>query len=135
MGGVLSSHFGEPTAPCGSYPSWPAGYRPETTTTCQDRDPLLAPAAMVHRARLSTANPQLSGQSMNHQGIGLPAYFCKHPSERIACERTHKRDSAPMEEEATMDSEEVTIGNKAWMLLWAGVSVFAVLCVYAAVWN
>jgi hypothetical protein len=40
-----------------------------------------------------------------------------------------------MEEEATMDSEEVTIGNKAWMLLWAGVSVFAVLCVYAAVWN
>lgn len=29
----------------------------------------------------------------------------------------------------------VTLGNKGWMLLWAGVSVFAVLCVYAAVWN
>ncbi len=29
----------------------------------------------------------------------------------------------------------VTIGNKGWMLIWAGVSVFAVLCVYAAVWN
>jgi hypothetical protein len=36
-----------------------------------------------------------------------------------------------------MESQEVTIGigNKAWMLLWAGVAVFAVLCVYAAVWN
>ncbi len=30
---------------------------------------------------------------------------------------------------------DATIGNKAWMLVWAGVSVFAVLCVYAAVWN
>jgi hypothetical protein len=35
-----------------------------------------------------------------------------------------------------MGSEESTaIGNKAWMLVWAGVAVFAVLCVYAAVWN
>jgi hypothetical protein len=31
--------------------------------------------------------------------------------------------------------EETTMGNKAWMLVWAGVSAFAVLCVYAAVWN
>jgi hypothetical protein len=29
----------------------------------------------------------------------------------------------------------VTVGNKGWMLVWAGVSVLAVLCVYAAVWN
>ena len=28
-----------------------------------------------------------------------------------------------------------TLGNKSWMLVWAGVSAFAVLCVYAAVWN
>ena len=34
-----------------------------------------------------------------------------------------------------MSNEEVTIGPKAWMLVWAGVAVFAVLCVYAAVWN
>jgi len=29
----------------------------------------------------------------------------------------------------------VTIGNKGWMLMWAGVAAFAVLCVYAAIWN
>jgi hypothetical protein len=29
----------------------------------------------------------------------------------------------------------MTLGNKAWILVWAGVSVFAALCVYAAVWN
>ena len=29
----------------------------------------------------------------------------------------------------------VTVGNKGWMLVWAGISVLAVLCVYAAVWN
>jgi len=28
-----------------------------------------------------------------------------------------------------------TIGSKGWMLMWAGVAVFAVLCVYAAVSN
>ncbi len=28
-----------------------------------------------------------------------------------------------------------TIGNKGWMLIWAGISAFAVLCVYAAVTN
>jgi hypothetical protein len=28
-----------------------------------------------------------------------------------------------------------TIGRKGWMLMWAGVAVFAVLCVYAAVSN
>lgn len=27
------------------------------------------------------------------------------------------------------------IGFKGWMLTWAGVSVFALLCVYAAAWN
>jgi hypothetical protein len=31
--------------------------------------------------------------------------------------------------------EEATMGKKAWMLVWAGVSVSAVLCVYGAVWN
>jgi hypothetical protein len=34
-----------------------------------------------------------------------------------------------------MAREEVTIGYKGWMLAWAGVAVFAVLCVYAAVVN
>jgi hypothetical protein len=29
----------------------------------------------------------------------------------------------------------VRVGNKGWMLMWAGVAVFAVLCVYAAVSN
>jgi hypothetical protein len=37
----------------------------------------------------------------------------------------------PRKEDGTM----VTVGNKGWMLVWAGVSVFGVLCVYAAVWN
>jgi hypothetical protein len=31
--------------------------------------------------------------------------------------------------------KETAMGNKAWMFVWAGVSVFGVLCVYAAVWN
>jgi hypothetical protein len=31
--------------------------------------------------------------------------------------------------------EIATMGNKAWMLVWVGISVSAVLCVYAAVWN
>jgi hypothetical protein len=31
--------------------------------------------------------------------------------------------------------ESATMGNKAWMLVWVGISVSAVLCVYAAVWN
>jgi len=30
---------------------------------------------------------------------------------------------------------EATMGNKAWMLVWVGVSVFAALCVYAAIGN
>jgi hypothetical protein len=29
----------------------------------------------------------------------------------------------------------VTLGSKGWMLMWAGVAVFAVLCVYGAVSN
>jgi hypothetical protein len=37
----------------------------------------------------------------------------------------------PGKEDGTM----VTISNKGWMLMWAGVAVFAVLCVYAAVTN
>jgi hypothetical protein len=35
----------------------------------------------------------------------------------------------------TRGKEEATMGYKAWMLVWAGVAVSAVLCVYAAVWN
>jgi hypothetical protein len=31
--------------------------------------------------------------------------------------------------------KKATMGNKAWMLVWLGVAVSAVLCVYAAVWN
>ena len=31
--------------------------------------------------------------------------------------------------------EEARMGNKAWMLVWAGVFVSTVLCVYAVVWN
>jgi len=27
------------------------------------------------------------------------------------------------------------MGTKAWMLVWAGISVSVVLCVYGAVWN
>jgi hypothetical protein len=38
-------------------------------------------------------------------------------------------------EAATIGSEAAKIGTKAWMLVWAGVFVFALLCVYAAVWN
>ena len=34
-----------------------------------------------------------------------------------------------------MGTEETTIGTKGWMLVWAGVAVFAALCVYAAVWG
>jgi hypothetical protein len=45
--------------------------------------------------------------------------------------RTSGRFGAPGKEDGTM----VTVGKKGWMLVWAGVSVFAVLCVYAAVWN
>jgi hypothetical protein len=33
----------------------------------------------------------------------------------------------------TMSNEVVTIGHKGWMLVWAGVAVFAVLCVAAVV--
>jgi hypothetical protein len=35
----------------------------------------------------------------------------------------------------TPGKEEATMGNKAWILVWLGVAVSAVLCVYAAVWN
>jgi hypothetical protein len=35
----------------------------------------------------------------------------------------------------TMSNEEVTVGYKGWMLVWACVAVFAVLCVAAVVWN
>jgi hypothetical protein len=31
--------------------------------------------------------------------------------------------------------EEARMGNKAWMLLWAGIFAFSVLCVYGAVRN
>jgi hypothetical protein len=31
--------------------------------------------------------------------------------------------------------DEARMGQKAWMLLWGGVFVFAVLCVYGAVRN
>ena len=34
-----------------------------------------------------------------------------------------------------MSNEEVTVGYKGWMLVWACVAVFAVLCVSAVVWN
>jgi len=27
------------------------------------------------------------------------------------------------------------MGYKSWMLVWTGVTVSAVLCIYAAVWN
>jgi hypothetical protein len=35
----------------------------------------------------------------------------------------------------TPRKEEALMGNKAWMLVWAGVFVSSVLCVYGAVWN
>jgi hypothetical protein len=36
---------------------------------------------------------------------------------------------------ATRGKEEAQMGSKAWMLVWVGVLVSSVLCVYAAVWN
>ena len=45
--------------------------------------------------------------------------------------RTSGRFDTPERKKGTM----ATVGNKGWMLVWAGVSVFAVLCVYAAVSN
>ena len=45
--------------------------------------------------------------------------------------RTSGRFGTPGKEDGPM----ATIGNKGWMLVWAAVSVFAVLCVHAAVWN
>jgi hypothetical protein len=57
------------------------------------------------------------------------AYFCKHLQGKLACESTHKRRLA------ISGKEQEDMGYKGWMLVWAGVSVSAVLCVYAAVWN
>ena len=34
-----------------------------------------------------------------------------------------------------MSSEEVTVGYKGWMLVWASVAVFGVLVVSAVLWN
>jgi hypothetical protein len=34
-----------------------------------------------------------------------------------------------------MATEGVTVGYKGWMLVWASVAIFAVLCVYAVVAN
>jgi hypothetical protein len=34
-----------------------------------------------------------------------------------------------------MSNQEVTIGYKSWMLVWACVGIFGVLCVAAAVMN
>jgi hypothetical protein len=31
--------------------------------------------------------------------------------------------------------EGTTMGYKSWMLVWTGVAVSAVFCIYAAVWN
>jgi hypothetical protein len=34
-----------------------------------------------------------------------------------------------------MSNQEVTISTMGWMLVWAGVAVFAVLCIAAVVLN
>ena len=34
-----------------------------------------------------------------------------------------------------MSNEQVTVGYKGWMLVWAGVAFFAAFCVYAVIWN
>ena len=63
-------------------------------------------------------------------GIFFARTFASTCRVKLACEYTHKPgDLAPP------GKEEATMGNKAWMLVWVGVSVSAVLCVYAAVWN
>jgi hypothetical protein len=31
--------------------------------------------------------------------------------------------------------DEALMGKKAWTLVWAGIFVSAVFCVYGAVWN
>jgi hypothetical protein len=48
----------------------------------------------------------------------------------LACDYTHKRGGR-----ATHGKEEALMGRKAWMLVWAGVFVSSVLCVYGAVFN
>jgi hypothetical protein len=55
----------------------------------------------------------------------------------LVCDHTHKRVRFRYvrKEEAAMSSETTTISDKAWMLVWAGVLVFAALCVYAAALN
>jgi hypothetical protein len=35
----------------------------------------------------------------------------------------------------TPRKEEALMGNKAWMLVWGGILVSSVLCVYGAIFN
>ncbi len=38
-------------------------------------------------------------------------------------------------QEVTMSNQQVTVGYKGWMLVWACVAVVAVLTVSAVLWN
>ncbi len=58
------------------------------------------------------------------------SYFCKHPARNVRL-----LFHAQAGWWGTPGKEEARMGNKAWMLVWAGVFVSAVLCVYAVVWN
>jgi hypothetical protein len=62
--------------------------------------------------------------------IAQGAYFCKHLARRVRL-LLH----AQAGQSGTPGKEEARMGSKAWMLVWAGVLVSSVLCVYAAVWN
>jgi hypothetical protein len=77
--------------------------------------------------------PAWAGWGESTREFSLDAYFCKHlpPGDKLVNARTSGQFGTPGKEDGPM----ATIGNKGWMLMWAGVSVFAVLCVYAAVSN
>jgi hypothetical protein len=60
----------------------------------------------------------------------LGAYFCKQLASRVRL-LLHAQAGRL----GTPGKAEAQMGNKAWMLVWIGVLVSSVLCVYAAVWN
>jgi hypothetical protein len=72
------------------------------------------------------------------RGFRWPRTFASTCGTGVACERKHKSYGdlgISGKDKETMSNEEVTVGYKGWMLVWACVAVFAVLCVAAVVWN
>ena len=58
------------------------------------------------------------------------AYFCKHLARKVRL-LLHAQAGRL----GASGKEEPLMGNKAWVLVWAGVLVSAVLCVYGVVAN